>query len=52
MAMASSVDRSSSPSSTSFRVKHGSALLTALLARYRKPGAPASSLRKAPQQKV
>ena len=52
MAMASSVERSSSPSSTSFSAKHGSALLTALLARYRNPGAPASSLRKVPQQKV
>ena len=52
MAMASSVERSSSPSSTSFSVKHGAALLTALLARYRKPGAPASSLAMAPQQQA
>ena len=52
MAMASSVDRSSSPSSTSFSVKHGSALLTALLARYRNPGAPASNLQKVPHQEV
>lgn len=50
MAMASSVERSSSPSSTSISAKHGDALLFALLARYRKPGAPASNLGTAPQQ--